>query len=337
MTRPVSTLIALLALALVAPAVAAPSLILPNETSLVKLIASDPTLGDEIAEVAQGLGYVPTLTAYARVQAARALKSGHLVLAAKWKLIHGKLARGKAVEVEPPATTTGVPWTPGEKVNFDLSAEVPIIGNTKVGRAWQQSNAAILEEGKVSLHVTAEVIVERFSPQKNRQEIYANAETLLIERSDVTRFDGSGNVTDKYTDTFDHEKHQTVRTRPNQAPQTSVFSAQHTLSSMAWFPYAARIGGFDVGTSWNLVLVEDAVPFALKVTGKTAIGADKVFALSSTPSRVNAWIFDNARRLPRRVTMLVDMASSADDGFFSNRKVTLDFRSVEGVAEDSAD
>lgn len=328
MIRPV-LLVALLSLCVVAPAVAGPSFILPSASSLTKLIAADPTLGDEIAEVAQGIGYIPTLIAYARVQAVRALKSGHPLIAAHWKLIHGRLARGKAVDVENPSAT---PWQPGEKVNFDLSAEVPIIGNTKVGRAWQQAQASVLEGGKVSLHVTAEVIVERFSPQKSHQEIYASPDTLLIERSEVTRYDGSGNVTDKYVDTFDHQKHQTVRTRPGQAPQTTSFSANHTLSSMAWFPYAARAGGFDVGTAWDLVLLEDAVPFNLKVTGKGTIGSDRVFTLASTPTRVNAWFFDNARRLPRRVTMLVDMEASGE-GFFSNRKVTLDYRSVEGVSD----
>lgn len=330
----ITTMLALLVL--VAAAHAGPSL-LPSEKTLTALLHADTALADEVAAVATGLGYVPTLMAFTRVQAFRAFKAGHLIEAAQWRLVHARLARGKPVDVEAPSS---VPFPAGEKVNFELLAEVPIIGNTRVGKASTTVLPAVLSDGKVSLRLSAQVIVERFSPQKSVQEIWADPESLLVTRSDVTRYDDKGNVTDKYTDTFDHPKHQTVRTRATGAPVITSYSASHTISSAAWVPYSARAQGFDVGTAWDLVLIEDGVGFKLNVASRTNIGADRVFSLQSNPSRVSAWLFDNARRLPRRVVMTVDMATrdnGGDPGFFTNRKVTLEYKSVEGVAEDIAD
>jgi hypothetical protein len=321
--------IAVLALLVWASAAAAerPGL-MPSEASLTRIFAEDPALADEVAAVAQDVGYLPLLTAYAYVKARRALQSGHPIDAARWRLIYSRLARGAAVEAENPA---GVPFTPGEKVNFDLYTPVPIIGNTRVGRAITEVLPAVLEQGRVSVHVAADVIVERFQPGKTRQEIFADPENFRPSRSEIVKYDGNGNVIDRYTDTFDHAAHTTVRQRPGGQPAATAYPATHVLSAHAWVPFYVRAKGFDVGTSWDLVLLDDPVPFTLKVNGRTSIGSDRVLAMASTPAKISAWAFDNAKRLPRRIEMFVAMAQGSDS-FFANRKVTFEYKSASGVA-----
>jgi hypothetical protein len=312
-----------LLLALSCPAIGFSPGVLPNEVKLTAVLAGDPPLAQEVAQAVTGLSYRHVLAAYAHVQAVRHLKSGHLIDAQRWHRVAGRILRGEPVEVDNPSA---VPFPAGERVNFDLLTKVPIIGSTRIGRAFTLVQPTVLADGRLALHVTAEVIVEKYQPGRTKQEIFADPATYMITRSEVTEYDGNGAVKRQWVDLFDHAAHTIIRQSQGQQPVPTTYPATHLLSSHAWVPYFMRGVGFEVGSSWNLALVSETQPIVFSVTRKTNLGADKVLEGRSTPNRISAWFFDEARRLPRRVMMVVD---TDQESFFSDREVTLEYKNVE--------